>query len=108
MIQYTKAEYDMLLMLRKRKRDWKYVAEHIRPKIEEHKETMAMMIDDCASLLKNEGSEYWTKPLELNQKGVTVAQAEFDRRFDMYCTRVISIASLIISAIALGISALAL
>lgn len=105
---YTKAEYDMLLMLRKKPRSWDYIAPRIRPKIAEHRETMAFMMDDCAALLKNTGQEYWTTPLELNQQGVTVAQAEYDRRFDMYCTRVISIVSLVISAIALAITAISL
>lgn len=106
MKQYTKAEYDMLLMLRRRPRNWKYVAARLRPRLESPRENMDLMLHDCSDLLKNALGDYWTKKLELNQQGLTVARAEFDRRFDMYCTRVVSIASLVISAIALAVSLL--
>lgn len=102
---YTKAELDMLLMLRKRPRTWEYVIKRIRPNPEKPKEAMSMMLSNCHELIKNENGSYWSEKLELNQKGVTVAQAEFDRRFDMYYTRIISIIALACSIVAIVITA---
>lgn len=39
--------------------------------------------------------------IKLNQIGETVAQAEFDRRFDMYFTRAVSLSALLVSIVAI-------
>lgn len=101
-MQYTKAELDMLLMLRRKDRTWAYIEAHLRPKLEDPVGSMNIMLSDCAPLFKNE--RLLEMPLSLNQKGRTVAQAEYDRRFDMYYTRIMSLAALLVSVSAIIVS----
>lgn len=97
-IAYTRREYDCLLALRKR--------DLRRDQIK----CLASVSDEDANIILSRLSELyyvkdnaaaWSGVLHLNDIGVTVAQAEFDRRFDMYLTRSASIAALVLSAVAL-------
>lgn len=98
---FTRREYDCLLALRRRPRKWD--------------ELLKIAKTDDANLnimMSRMHSLYYTadeKPtakgeIKLNQIGETVAQAEYDRRFDMYLTRVSALAALGFSAISLALS----
>ena len=97
-IAYTRREYDCLLALRKR--------DLRRDQIK----CLASVSDEDANIILSRLSELyyvkdnaaaWSGVLHLNDIGRSVAQAEFDRRFDMYLTRSASIAALVLSAVAL-------
>lgn len=97
-MRYTKREYECLLALRKKPM-----------RREDLKPLKGLRDDDVNIMLSRLGKLYyveddapaWVGVLHLNQMGETEAQAEFDRRFDMYLTRTASIAALILSALAL-------
>lgn len=101
----TKKELDFLLKLRREPRDWQYLKK-------------SAGVDDAGAniMLSRLSDLYYVvddKPktmglLKLNQKGETIAQAEFDRRFDMYLTRVTALAALLLSAASLIVSVIAL
>lgn len=100
-IGLTKRDYDCLLLLRKKPRTMAYLCK----KTKTRPEAMNIMLsDDLRELYYVEDGPVATSPIILTHKGETIAQAEFDRRFDMYCTRVISVASLLIAALSLAIS----
>lgn len=105
----TKKEYDVLISLRKRPWTAKALYRKAKPSSDEQ---WSIWLSDLSPL-------YYTEPenakllakegkIILNDKGITVAQAEYDRRFDMYYTRVISIMSLAVSIISTAIALLAI
>lgn len=97
-MEYTLDEYNCLLALRRKPRRH----EELRPLQGKSEDDVNIMLCRLEKLLYVEdGETVWNGVLHLNQMGRTVAQAEFDRRFDMYLTRTASIAALILSAIAL-------
>lgn len=68
---------------------------------------MNLILSDLASLYYTEDNKLaWGGAIILNHKGETVAQAEYDRRFDMYFTRAVSFAALVTSIIAVVLQAL--
>lgn len=94
MLELTRREYDCLLKLRQKPRDWAYLRK------------IAKTDDTNLNLMLSRMNELWYvdsgkaasgKLIHLNQIGETVAQAEFDRRFDMYFTRSVSFAALLVS-----------
>lgn len=103
--RFTKKELDFLLKLRRKPRDWQYLKK------------LADTDDDGVNIMLSNLSDLYyvvdDKPktvglLKLNQKGETIAQAEFDRRFDMYLTRVTALAALLLSVASLIVSVIAL
>ena len=97
-MQYTKREYDCLLAMRRKPRTF---AELKRiAKVSD--DAMNIMTSEMGGLYYVVDGELTTKgKLTLNQQGETVAQAEFDRRFDMYYTRIMSLLALLTSIVAL-------
>lgn len=96
--EFTRREYNCLLALRKK---------NLRREQIKH---LTSVSDKDANIILSRLSELyyvendlpaWSGVLHLNDIGVTVAQAEFDRRFDMYLTRSTAVAALVVSAIAL-------
>lgn len=55
-----------------------------------------------SKILAHEGT------LHLNEQGETVAQAEHDRRTDMYLTRFVAVLALVVSIVSLSIDAIGL
>ena len=87
--QFTRRELDCLLKLRRKPRSWESKTD-----------------DDGLNIMLSRMEKLWyTKDgkapngslIHLNQIGETVAQAEFDRRFDMYFTRVMALSALLVS-----------
>ena len=103
---YTKKEYDILLYLRKKPRKTAKVYKKFKPK---SMETWNVWFTDFRNLcyLEPDGSKILelTGEIHLNEIGETVAQAEFDRRFDMYFTRIMALLALAASVVALIIQA---
>lgn len=98
----TKREYDCLLKMRRKDRDWKDIEKIIETT---DREAVNIVLSDLRDLYYVVDSKPVTEgKLRLNQIGETVAQAEFDRRFDMYFTRVMSLAAVIISVAAIIVS----
>ena len=101
-MEYTKKEYNCLLKLRKKPRTWDYLKTFSHTTDNDmnimlsRMELLYYVVDDRPI---TEGE------IKLNQIGETVAQAEFDRRFDMYYTRVMSLAALLVSIAAIIVSA---
>lgn len=64
-------------------------------------DAMNIMLSNMGKLLyREDDSASFTKAkIRLNHIGETVAQDEFDRRFDMYYTRVMSLAALVLSVV---------
>ena len=100
-MQYTKREYDCLLAMRR------------RPRTFDELKRIAKVSDGAMNIMTSEmGDLYYvvdgaltTKgKLTLNHQGETVAQAEFDRRFDMYYTRIMSLLALLTSIVALALA----
>ena len=100
-VQFTKKEYNCLLKLRQKPRTWAYLKELA----EAEDKDMNIMLSRMHDLYYVIDDEPVTKGfLKLNQQGETVAQAEFDRRFDMYYTRIVSLAALLVSIAAIVVS----
>lgn len=98
-MQYTKREYDCLLALRRRPRTFDELKRIART---EDSVTMNQMLSTMGELYYViENAPTLKGKLKLNFKGETVAQAEFDRRFDMYYTRIMSLLALLTSIVAL-------
>lgn len=100
--QFTKEEYDCLLELRKKPRNWSYLKKYAKT----DDVGMNIMLSDLKDMyyIVEDDKDIRTGTLKLNQIGITVAQAEFDRRFDMYYTRAMSFAGLLVSVAAIIIS----
>ena len=99
--QYTKKEYNCLLKLRRKPRTWAYLKAFANVETGDLNIMLSRMhnlyyVIDDASIT--------TGLIKLNQQGETVAQAEFDRRFDMYYTRIMSLAALFVSIAAIIVS----
>lgn len=100
-VQFTKKEYNCLLKLRQKPRTWAYLKDLANV----DDEAMSIMLSRMYDLYYVIDDEPVTKGfLKLNQQGETVAQAEFDRRFDMYYTRIMSLAALLVSIAAIVVS----
>lgn len=96
--EFTHREYNCLLALRRKPMRHK----DLKPLSGLSENDISITLSRLSALYYVEDSATaWDGVLHLNDIGKTVAQAEFDRRFDMYLTRTASIAALIISAIAL-------
>ena len=98
----TKKEYDILVYLRKKERTCKQITRKVPPR---SKNQWNMWLSNLSPL-------YYVEPengklfdpetkLHLNDIGITMAQAEFDRRFDMYYNRVIAMIALVLSIAAI-------
>ena len=101
-MQYTKKEYDILLYLRKKPRKAKRLYKRFKPTDERQWNIWLSRLSklyyvepDDAKLPDQEGT------IHLNEQGVTIAQVEFDRRFDMYFTRTTAFVALIVSVVTL-------
>lgn len=102
---YTKTELDMLLLLRRKPRTREYLQNRFSLK----DEAMNIMLSNMSGLIYSDDPRgVWHGTLRLNQPGITVAQSEYERRFDMYYTRTVSIAALVTSVASVIISAAAL
>ena len=102
-LQFTKAEYDCLLAMLKRPRTWEELKKIA--KVEDQAD-MNLMLSEMGDLYYVVNDEPITKgKIKLNKIGLTVAQNEYDRRFDMYYTRIMSGLALLVSVVALFISA---
>ncbi len=101
-MNYTKKEYDLLLYVRKNSRHVEWLRKRCKPKSDAQ---WNIWLSDLSKLyyVEPEGAKTFSDDPEisLNDIGETVAQAEFDRRFDMYFTRVISAVALITSIVSL-------
>lgn len=100
---YTYRELSCLLKLRKKPRTWEYL-KGVAKTDEAGMNIMLSRLGDLYYFVDD--APIKTGEIKLNQKGETVAQAEFDRRFDMYFTRAISLAGLLVSIAAIAIAAL--
>lgn len=99
---FTLKEYNCLLAMRKKPRTWNELRQIANVPTDED---MNIMLSRMEKLYYAVDDEPKTKgKLKLNQIGETVAQAEYDRRFDMYYTRFMSAAALLISIIAVIVS----
>lgn len=101
-MEYTKKEYDILLYLRKKPRPSKKIRKKFKPRNDKHwniwlsdLSKLYYVEPDGAKVLAEEGT------VHLNEIGETLAQAEFDRRFDMYFTRAMALLALAASIAAL-------
>lgn len=101
-LHLTYRELNCLLKLRKKPRNWAYLK-----KIAKTDDTgMNQMLSRMEKLWYTDGGKAAEgSPIHLNQIGETVAQAEFDRRFDMYLTRVLSFAALLVSVVSVILTA---
>ena len=103
----TRNEYNILLYLRKRPQPSKKIYKKTKP---ESLEQWNIWMSDLSRLYYVEPKTAKVLDLEgtlfLNDTGETVAQAEFDRRFDMYFTRVMALLALLVSAVAICIDAI--
>lgn len=97
----SKKEYDILLYLRKKPRKMKRIMKKFN---KDGDDAFNIRLSDLRNLFYTmpEGSKVLeADSLHLNDIGETVAQAEFDRRFDMYFTRVMALLALAASIFAL-------
>ena len=99
-LEFTKKELDMLLLLRKK--EWMF--DDLVERFQVSRGVMDQMLSDTSKLHFMKNSRHKVEPIRLNQLGETVAQAEYDRRFDMYFTRAMSLLAIAISAVALFVS----
>ena len=98
-------EYDCLLALRKKPRRWSELLKIAKT----DDNSMNIMLIRMTSLYNVTGGEQpTTGEIKLNHIGETVAQAEYDRRFDMYLTRVSAVSALVFSAVSLALSIIAM
>lgn len=101
-MEYTKKEYNCLLAMRRKPRTWSELKEKAKVPTDED---MNIMLSHMNQLFYTVDDEpITTGKIKLNQIGETVAQAEFDRRFDMYYTRIMSAAALVVSIVAIIVS----
>lgn len=101
-MEYTKKEFNCLLLMRKKPRTWDELKRLAKVPTDED---MNIMLSDMYKLFYVVNDKPITEgKLKLNQIGETVAQAEFDRRFDMYFTRFMSAAALAVSIVSLVVS----
>ena len=92
--QFTRRELDCLLKLRRKPRSW----ECLRKASKTDDDGLNMMLSRMEMLwYRIDGKAPNGSLIHLNQIGETVAQAEFDRRFDMYFTRVMALSALLVS-----------
>lgn len=97
-MEYTYRELNCLLKLRKKPRTWNYLIP-ISNTDEKGLNIMLSRMKDLYYVVDDESIK--TGLIKLNQIGETVAQAEFDRRFDMYFTRAVSLSALLVSIVAI-------
>lgn len=129
--RYTYRERTLLLRLRKKPRDWTYLQAvakadddamnvmltrlgklyYVEGKAEDDAEDDAEVEDKAEDTTeaetegKPEGEVIAkTGMIHLNQMGETVAQAEFDHRFELYFNRAISFLALLVSIAAIVVS----
>ena len=92
--QFTRRELDCLLKLRRKPRSW----ECLRKASKTDDDGLNIMLSRMEKLwYTKDGKAPNGSLIHLNQIGETVAQAEFDRRFDMYFTRVMALSALLVS-----------
>lgn len=101
----THREYDCLLALRTKPRRWGELLKIAKT----DDASMNIMLSRMADLYNvADGEQPTTGEIKLNHIGETVAQAEYDRRFDMYLTRVSAVSALGFSAVSLALSIIAM
>ena len=103
-IYLTKKEYDILLFLRKKHRSIKRLRRRFRPRNDDH---LNIWLSDLHTLyyVEPDGAKVLeAKSIHLNEIGMTIAQAEYDRRFDMYFKRILTVLSLVLSIVAIIVS----
>lgn len=103
--RYTYKERTLLLRLRRKPRDWAY----LQAVAKADDDTMNGMLSDLGKLYYVKGKSedkvnIKTDMIHLNQMGETVAQAEFDHRFELYFNRAISFLALLVSIAAIVVS----
>lgn len=101
----SKKEYDILLYLRKKPRKMKRIMKKFN---KDGDDAFNIRLSDLSDLFYTmpEGSKVLeADSLHLNDIGETVAQSEYDRRFDMYFTRVMALLALVASIAALILEA---
>lgn len=102
-MEYTKKEYDCLLKLRKKTRTWN----DLKRLVKVDDDTLNIMLSRMERLYYVvDDQPVMQGRIKLNQIGETVAQSEFDRRFDMYFTRGMSLAALVVSALTAIVTAI--
>lgn len=99
--KFTHKELNCLLKLRKKPRTWDYLKRSAKT----DDKGLSIMMSRMSNLLYTvNGGKFPEDEIKLNQIGETIAQAEFDRRFDMYFTRVMSLSALLVSIAAVIVS----
>ena len=103
--RYTYKERTLLLKLRRKPRDWAY----LQAVADANDDAMNVMLSDIGKLYyvkgkSKDGADIKTDMFHLNQMGETVAQAEFDHRFELYFNRAISFLALLVSIAAIVVS----
>lgn len=99
---FTLKEYNCLLAMRKKPRTWNELRQIADVPTNKDMDIMLSRMEKLYYVVDDEPIK--TGKIKLNQIGETVAQAEYDRRFDMYYTRFMSAAALLISIIAVIVS----
>lgn len=102
-MNYTKKEYDILLYLRKKPRKMKRLKKKFKPASDGVWNIWLSQLSELLYLLPEGTKTLEAETVSLNEVGVTVAQAERDRRFDMYFTRAMALAGLLASLFAIGV-----
>ena len=102
-MNYTKKEYDILLYIRRKPRKPAKLKKKFKPKSDDVWNIWLSRLSDLLYLLPEGTKALEAETVSLNEDGVTVAQAEFDRRFDMYFTRIMALAALLVSLLAIGL-----
>ena len=99
--KYTRKQRDILLLLRKSPRTF----DGLMKDVGVNQDAMNIMLSDLGHLYYVEDDKPTrTGTLKLNHIGETVAQAEYDHRFEVYYSRAISFLSLTVSIVALAVS----
>lgn len=99
--EFTLKERRLLLKLRKQPRTWDY----LKKMSDVDDDGMNIMLSRMGDLFYvEEDKPICEGKIVLNQIGETVAQAEYDYRFDLYFNRAISLSALIVSVIAIIVS----
>ena len=99
--EFTRKELNFLLKLRKKTRTWDYLKNIAKT----DDNNMNIMFSHMHSLFYVlDGKPITVGEIKLNHVGETIAQAEYDRRFDMYLTRITALLGLTVSIAAIVIS----
>jgi hypothetical protein len=100
----TKKDYDVLLSLRRKPLTFRQILVKHNIKEEALNQILSSQLKKLVRTVGDEEGNFSIDPLTLTYWGETYAQAEFDRRFDRYYTRVASLIAIVTSIAAIAVS----